>query len=443
MGKRSLKKIAVLILTIALLIAGCGDADESTDANVDIALSKAAFTQPIIPAYPGSPTKLLVTPRFYDSDSAQEPDIEVKCPHGVVTGEPVETDDGSRLLDVESDGTPRYGQCRVYINGALINAKPALITKRLCESQPLSFETEEHLDLAAAFAPVIYQDVGRRPVADMLAAFDFDGNWIGRDNWENLNPGLLFGTVYYSVTETVSNYFLIYGFYHPVRYGTFVENSTESHENSMSGMMVVLEKTPFGPSFLLMETYIDGQFLIYSNSPKVSGKFEPIYKSVRFQYGTHPAVFIEAARHGTVVEAPFVFGEYLGQKGADFPGGDGLVYRFKGIAEQPRNTNDRDVGYDLVPILETLWAMRDQVGDAMPFDAPFFFSKGCSVPGRFDGDNFQEDSAAPPWGWDDIDDGRVKKGDWFLFPAHAIGEHVKINGPYSLEYLYNPYIGVE
>ena len=106
----------------------------------------------------------------------------------------------------------------------------------------------------------------------------------------------------------------------------------------------------------------------------------------------------------------------------DFPGEDGVVYRFTGQAEEPQNGNDRNVGYDLLHIDE-MWARRKD---------PDIF---CGF-GTFYGDDYGENKANAPWGWDDKDDGEVSASDFFINPAHLVDYYHDGLGDFSRDYVF-------
>ncbi|MFG2040046.1 hypothetical protein [Dactylosporangium sp. NPDC048998] len=65
-------------------------------------------------------------------------------------------------------------------------------------------------DLAYRWAPVHYQDTASTYRADYLAPVDYDGDWNTLNNWNNLDAFAsgLTGTVYYSVVETGTHWFI-------------------------------------------------------------------------------------------------------------------------------------------------------------------------------------------------------------------------------------------
>ena len=74
--------------------------------------------------------------------------------------------------------------------------------------------------IAARFAPIVYQGLGDDPRSDYITNFDFDGDWKGDNNWDNLDNRSfpLRAYVYYSVVETNTHYFIHYAFFHPRDY---------------------------------------------------------------------------------------------------------------------------------------------------------------------------------------------------------------------------------
>jgi hypothetical protein len=92
-----------------------------------------------------------------------------------------------------------------------------LLLGLLLPSQPL-LAAPSDLELAYRWAPIHYQDTDSSDYdADYLTAVNYDGEWDTLNNWEHQDDQLsrLKAVVYYSVTETSSHWFIVYGFYHP------------------------------------------------------------------------------------------------------------------------------------------------------------------------------------------------------------------------------------
>ena len=289
---------------------------------------------------------------------------------------------------------------------------------------------DPYFDLVAYWAPVFRQDTDDSYYkGDYITRFDFDGDWVGNNNWENLdNYDLIWAYVYYAVIETETHYFIFYMFYHPRDWHEW--NVLDEHENDMEGAMIVITKdgTQYG-SFLLMETRYHLWFKKYTNDPNIGGADG----GVIFENGK-PVLFSEAKGHGITA-----------WDGTDFPGGDGVIYRYRGnISEYPESGSDPDVAYALIPIIRSLWPRRYDIGDGRTYDDPFVysgvrFSFTKAIGGAFDGDTYGDDKANPPWGMDDGDD-NVNRGDWFFDPAYTVTDHLSIPYSFSLNYVYNPYL---
>lgn len=105
--------------------------------------------------------------------------------------------------------------------------------------------------LLRRFAPIVHQrvdSVGDHSLggrADLLADFDFDGDWNGRNNWENLERYPVSAVVYTSHTETERHHFLLYAFFHPRDWTNrwFSPSLIDSeHENDCEAFLCVVAK---------------------------------------------------------------------------------------------------------------------------------------------------------------------------------------------------------
>ena len=123
--------------------------------------------------------------------------------------------------------------------------------------------------IAARFAPVFHQGmIGTR--FDFITNFDFDGDWVGDNNWANAAETRFAqkAYVYYAVSETPSHYFIHYAAYHPrdykggeltgavlsqaIRKGAEASQRVKqlpmandivlAHENDLEGCLVVVQK---------------------------------------------------------------------------------------------------------------------------------------------------------------------------------------------------------
>jgi hypothetical protein len=281
-------------------------------------------------------------------------------------------------------------------------------------------------DLARRFAPVIVQDCASR--ADYITRFDFDGDWNGRNNWENLTDSRpLPAFVYFSVIETVSHYYFTYSLFHPRDYYR-VSIPGINHENDLEGVLVVVEKQARGKlKPILVEAVSHGDIQFYSSEPSMAG--ENLEGDAVFE-GDRVWIRAAAFKHPIHALQP---SERIGSKS--------VVDRFKGVAQEPRNVGDKDVGYDLRDVYTTLWAHRLSIGSEQTFGEARTFMNG-TYGAAFRGDNYKKNSANPPWQWKAKIDGSsgLPPGTWFLDPARAMRVHYpKQKTRFSLETIANPY----
>ena len=294
--------------------------------------------------------------------------------------------------------------------------------------------------LASYWAPTIYQYTYSDYVkGDFLTRFDYDGDWIGNNNWDNLdsiNP--IWAYIYYAVIETETHYYIFYMIYHPKDWSAVLPYFDE-HENDMEGAMVVISKdgTQYG-SLLLVETRAHTDFYQYTNDPNISTGSDDVDGGILLD--THrPRLYVEAQGHGVYCDP---------NKADDLYSYDGIViYRFESnTTEYPSTGNNENVSYSLIPIIKSLWPRRYDMGDGKTYDQPFLYQGARysfvnETPAAFDGDNGNgDDKANPPWGMDDGNDGDVYQGDWFFDPAYTVSTHLTIPYNFSLDYTYNPYL---
>lgn len=282
-----------------------------------------------------------------------------------------------------------------------------------------------HEDLVRAYAPAIYQ--GAASDQDYITAADFDGDWIGNNNWENQPTGDLSAHVYYSVIETDSHWFLFYSLFHPRDYTREpCEESNGCHENDMESLMVVVGKndTSFGQPQALL-TLAHNHIHLYSVDGLVEKGALRVEGTVTQEEG-HPVVWVETWGHGI-----------YGKRKILVPGK--VVYRVGDSAEVPDGIKDDEVRYRLVPIYDSLWQHRDDIGSGLAFDKAFDYL-GYTLPASFDGEDWGEDKANPPWGYNQEIGDVLLRGDWFLDPAKALSYFASFDGNFSTEYVHNPYL---
>jgi len=279
-------------------------------------------------------------------------------------------------------------------------------------------------ELASYWAPDFYQDTHdtHGHASDYVTSFNYDGDWSGLNNWENLYNYPLAANVYYQVVETGTHWFISYYTFHPRDDGPL---AADRHENDLEGCLLVVRKdgSTYG-SFQLMETQAHNQIYQYTNDGSITNGSDNIDGGVRFR-DSHPGVFIQP--NG---QSPWGGHGVHAWDGSGAPGGDGIVYYHGDRADVPTSGAGNYANWYSYKLLsvDELWDRRNWV------DGNTFASWGA-----FAGDTYEQNSAKAPWGWDDPDDGPTFTGDWFADPAHMVDTHLNNLGTFSHQYVYHPY----
>ncbi len=319
-------------------------------------------------------------------------------------------------------------------------------------SFPPIVDNNRYRKLAEYWAPYLAQESWWQPKADIPTRFDFDGDWIGDNNWDNMDDGTSQAYAYYAVVETSTHWFLHYNFFHPRDYSDNCVVGT-CHENDNEGIILTVRKGEgeFG-KLEVMETLAHNNVYSFANEPRLRKGAHNIDGKIEFHDGHHPMVFIEAGGHGAL--APSARASTFSASRKDFTSGTGMTFVYKGVAERARHGNDRDIGYDLIPIEETWWPRAQSNNGDKVFDAPYTYQPlgnrpgaGQKYMGSFLGRKHGANKAKPFWGWHDEATRRRKilaTGQWALDPAYAVSKNVTwpANLPVDLNYTYNPFLGV-
>lgn len=255
-------------------------------------------------------------------------------------------------------------------------------------------------EIAIHYAPQIDQAVNVLLSAggrgDFITAVNYDGDWSCLNNWENLTAGDLGAVVYYSVQETDTHYYIGYYFYHP---RDDAEIWLDRHENDLEGIMLCVPKS--AERFLppeMMYTQGHGNLYFYlMGSDRDADVAADSHYGGNLTYAVmdgnchRPAIYIcpngTLKNQGHSVEGSDNHSTYWSV------GNSGVRYFYGGEAKKPLFWNgpfeDNMCSYDLRP-LDELWAFRNG-----PYDGSSVFGSY----GAFDGDNWGEDRANPPWAW--------------------------------------------
>jgi lysophospholipase L1-like esterase len=322
----------------------------------------------------------------------------------------------------------------------------------------------ERQAVAQWWAPVHFQDVdtsgetSEGGKSDYLAAYDFDGDQNGRNNWENITESPLAANVYSSVVETEGYWYLLYTFFHPRDWAdAALDNPQEDiteHENDAEGVLVVVERDGSEHGALKAAiTVSHSHFYSYVpdggtwTSEGLDGTL-PLMSSPHTDGHQRPWTAQQAGTHAAWAATD------LSSLREEYAYGDGILYYPGSTAEVPEGSNDRDVQYALTDVFAPggMWDSRNLTS---LFATPDNFAgddggnpngAACGeggVAGPADGE-CGTDSANPPWAWDDQDD-TPGRGYIATNPAELVFQYFNWKGkPASpdLDYTWNPYNGI-
>jgi len=341
--------------------------------------------------------------------------------------------------------------------------------------------TARDAEIAACFAPIFFQALGDKARSDYITNFDFDGDWRGDNNWNDVNKDIpLKAHIYYSVAETSTHFFIHYAVFHPrdykggevrgailsglIREGAkhgakydptgLADEAALAHENDMEGALVVVKKAGSDlkeAQVAFVETLHHNNFSHYATGDETPGS-----PKVKIE-GQRALLYIEPKGHG--IEA------YVGDQ-KQVSKKDFLKYVYDGRADDPGKGDlvcsnldtadcDKSVSYDLIP-LSVLWAkataetntafgvvfdygeitLSTSLTGGAATDKKFKVGKrGCAFLGAVGGVNM----ARPPWGWFDLDERAQPLGNWFFDPANAIKRHFNLDSHFSTSYVRLPF----
>ena len=336
------------------------------------------------------------------------------------------------------------------------NSAATLIEKETSEFSVSSNSSDEYFPLAAHYAPFIAQETWFNPKADYLSRFDYDGNWKGDDNWENLSKGSSQAFVYYAAMETETHWFLLYNFFHPRDYSDICIVGT-CHENDNEGLILTVRKdgTEFG-RLEVMETLAHNNIYTFTNDTSIQKGVHDIDGRLDLHEGVRPIIFIEAGGHG-VFGSSYKASLFSAEK-MDFTQNTGVTYIYKNRAERPKYANDRNVGYALLPIYDEWFPKGFRETDEANETFENFFvyepfgnrprAKAKFISGAFKGRTASDNMAKPFWAWHDRrtrDKKVLNTGQWALDPAYAISVNLRFpaDKPVSLRYIFNPYLELD
>jgi hypothetical protein len=359
-------------------------------------------------------------------------------------------------------------------------------------SSPLATEPSWYYELAAHWAPNIFQDVRVEPNPvpgicsgnptgryDFITSATFDGDSSAANNWEHADDNQasnypLIPYVYYSVIETRSHYYITYSLFHPRDWCAGwpnIQNEDDAelpqfeHENDLESATFVIKKdaSEYG-NLRLVYTIYHRTTKVYTNGSDIdpvdgyAGGHDVLF------YQGKPCLFVQAEGHGIgdATDAlefsndnsfPYYFPDYPDSSAryARFRDGDGIRYVYNpGNFEEPElctGNGDCTAGYELLPFESTLWGLRYNSDGTLMFEDSCVLLSGwsCSIenaPEHFAAED-QPIRANPPWAYDQGPYGNEFRGLWFLMPATEadvlLDEWPDVWDGGYYEYVYNPY----
>ena len=320
--------------------------------------------------------------------------------------------------------------------------------------------TESLTPIVERYAPFIYHETDRRGGRqDVISNYDFDGDLVGNNNWDNFPKFQLKPTVYYAALETETHYFISYHLFHPKDWNNFTFWLNDTHENDGENFQVVVRKSDNRPVLLWTQAHYKSRVYtragssIESASTKIAGEFQAVDSSgVPTDAGEHAAVFVESEGHGIYGTMDSTSDVSLKDDGSySFKGKSGLLFRPARVDEQvrePEQTSAGAVAYQLDSITVKLWPLlRDGklTGDGRLLDGSYLYQDELveiEVPRFYDANRFSgpfgSDRGISPFALD-FSFNRGTLGALFFNPARAYSERLKITDSWSRQYINYPF----
>jgi hypothetical protein len=333
---------------------------------------------------------------------------------------------------------------------------------------------KELREIAERFAPVLYKrqaGTAEEHRFDYPTNFDFDGDWIGNNNWQNAADSKykLWSFVYYSVIEGEDHYYIHYALFHPRDWSVVEKAYTGildklqdkykeiigekarkevefNHENDLEGALVIVDKWAEGGPAVIAASTVAHNHLLRWVTPEARHLRVTIgeRKRLRLEDG-RPILYVESQKHG--VHA------WQGEEGSQAE--PILVMRY-GKPMEFSQVKDGEATYELVSIYKTWWKYgretrepNNTFGTVVDFGDGFCTVVGARRPacemgkigGAIRGDYARPNASNAPWNWVDLDDKELTPGAWFFDPAYILRRHF---GQFDSaeKYLFNPYLGI-
>lgn len=328
--------------------------------------------------------------------------------------------------------------------------------------------------VAEKWAPHIYQAVGDASGGsvnvDLPTRVDFDANLKARDNKSKARLGSTRNraSVYYSVVETKTHYFVMYSMYYPIR----VVAGTD-HEHDFTGAVLVVDKA--SDALVLVDgvkaqasgTDTNLGFIPDTSTVNAVGSQQVrSFPAASLEDGTHYPMFVPAGEHEACAFPIDGNPPYCSHNAGEFPtdagillkpGAMGQTYMQAVDATAPLYPNDgrtyKEMTYELIPLPASLWARRTDVGSELLWqatqvysplgmDRPATTSQGSPiiVPTTLVSDDAMS-YGKPPFQWLRTS-AESNSGQWLFDPAYLLLNKYEFGETWSQEYCYNIFLDV-
>ncbi|WP_158542428.1 Ig-like domain-containing protein [Lujinxingia litoralis] len=343
-----------------------------------------------------------------------------------------------------------------------------------------SSEPAELTELAATYAPIIYQDTrlveGSEINIDIPTRIDFDGDFDTDNNLTNARASATrpVASVYYSVTQTESHHYIHYSLYYPAR-RRVVDGSQRYYEHDFTSMVVAVNRASGDVDFVeglkAESAASNDKHLSYRpDSSPVRGRgtnSADTFADALLEEGARYPLFVPSGEHagcnwyvrpsGWTTECPYGNASFA-TTGIDAgfilrPGDQGQT--FDQATENPE-TGLREFTYELVPFVNEIWSRRADFSCGV-FDGVGFSYNPEELPSnpRPVGPTVNNPLYLPvalcseaeqsfgrtPFSW--FSGSSYSGGAWFMDPAFALSTRFNFGEGFSMDYCYNRYFDVD
>ena len=279
------------------------------------------------------------------------------------------------------------------------------------------------------WAPTIWQDVDADHAGlDLPTTVTFDGDAIVLNNGGNKSKSPKVATIYYSFVKTPTHWYLGYYLYYPWRWSSFGGLGTE-YDNALRAVVLVVEQngSTYGKLVMMLTTNEDVFRTYVPTTTALTGGSKD--GNIRYDAsGHHPLVYAHTGDHDLFGDS-YTWNNVSNWEVSGFPGGDGVVYSWANKAGSVK-AGDPKATYDLVAVVDALWPKRFAVGGGADMYETF---------GQWASNDAHARSLAP-WRLNDVNTPTRPAGELLFDPADlARTKYTGGWGPFSYEYVYNPY----